>query len=918
MSSNPTKVPAIPRPPNDVSPEVRRYLESVQEALEIRLGRRGEPEDRAVTLRELIDSGLAKSLNSAPFDPNNISANNLGFSSSVVDALDSTIPPAVTNFTASGAYSVINLSWYVDHSLTFLAHAEIWRADTDDFGEAQFIDIATGSKYLDPVGGDQTKYYWIRFVSQAGVFGPFNDGDGTEASTATDVAHVLNVLNEAITSSELAQSLSAPIGNLPSDTAGAIATAEQKIDAIKNTPAWAADNDYVIGDLVTKDSNLYSALTDHTSTADNAPDTEDEIEDTTEWKHIGQYGSLIDVIAQTETTRATLSSDYLTTTDTNSAIATATTGLVSSTDLGSYVTTATLTSDYMTSTSTNSAIAAATTLLESEIGGTFEPGTTYDFTGSNTHGFTGIRATLTAGANYLTYEETSADASLNLVDAVGTIDGATDKIVRVKIKRVAGGSDWQGWLRYSHSGSTQVSFANQTTYVQISDPTTTDEWVIAEFDMTNAPGWDNTVDDLRFDFGNTGASEFHIEWIKIGATSKTLSAAIQTQQSSIDGVEANYTVKIDNNGSIAGFGLASTTSDSGNVTSDFMVAADKFSLMPSTDSAIADWANATAYVVGDQVKSNDNYWVCIQAHTSANAKKPHVAGGADYWNQTDKTPFSVLTSAQTVTVGDETVTIDPGVYIDAAYIKDADITAAKIGEINADSITSGTLDVTNRISASSIEASKILLDGTTMTSTTIVGGVNDGLTALKVGAISANAITSGTINAGRLNLGSGDEAMLTAGGTGNNVVQIKDLAVDTLQLADQAVTIPTGAYTAGQYEWSAAGYKDLQTITYSQTAVPIALFWSLTCKLSSWGDDDFETPATFHVRILRNNVELVTYDNLFPTFSTGGITRMAGATNIHTGSAGTVTYKLQAKGTGTSFRKARVTSRSMVTMELKK
>ena len=677
MSSNPTKVPAIPRPPNDVSPEVRRYLESVQEALEIRLGRRGEPEDRAVTLRELIDSGLAKTLKSAPFDPNNISAANVGFvNPSTVS--NSTVPPAPTNFTAAGAYSIILLSWDIPSDLDFISHLEIWRADTDDLGEAVLYDISTSSTYSDPVGGGETKYYWIRFISQAGIVGPFNDGDGTSATTATDVAYQLGVLNEAITSTQLAASLSAPIGNLPSDTAGAIATAEQKINAIKNTPAWAADNDYAIGDLVTKESNLYSALTNHTSTADNAPDTTDDIEDTTEWKHIGQYGSLVDVISQTETTRATLSSDYLTTTDTNSAIA------------------------------------AATTLLESEIVGAFEPGTTYDFTGSNTHGFTGIRATLTAGASYLTYEETDTDASLNLVNAVGTINGATDKIVRVKIKRVAG-SDWQGWLRYSHSGSPTVSFSNQTTYVQIPDPTTTDEWVIAEFDMTNAPGWDNTVDDLRFDFGNNGASEFHIEWIKIGATSKSLSAAIQTQQSSIDGVEANYSVKIDNNGNIAGFGLSSTVSAAGDTTSDFLVAADRFSLVPSTDTTIPEWTNNTQFSVGDEVRYNDGeFFKCKLAHTSAWSRRPHISGGAPYWDKLSSTPFSVVTSAQTVTVGGDEVTIAPGVYIDSAFIKAGTITSAQIGSLNADAITSGTISA-DIMDSGTINVANVNIEGTSST-----------------------------------------------------------------------------------------------------------------------------------------------------------------------------------------------------------
>ena len=54
--------------------------------------------------------------------------------------------------------------------------------------------------------------------------------------------------------------------------------------------------------------------------------------------------------------------------------------------------------------------------------------------------------------------------------------------------------------------------------------------------------------------------------------------SISTQSDSIDGVEANYTVKIDNNNRIAGFGLLSTTSGS-TPFSEFAVIADQFSIV---------------------------------------------------------------------------------------------------------------------------------------------------------------------------------------------------------------------------------------------------------------------------------------------------------------------------------------------------
>ena len=222
-----TRVPGIPRPPSSVDPETRQYLEALAEAVEIRLGRRGDPKDRAVTLRELIDSGLAKDLKARPFDPNNWGSSNIGFSDASGLSNPAT-PPAIIGLSVAGAYSVINLSWgasyYGNHS-----QVEIWSHTSDTLGDATLLGITTGFTYSDPVGSGVTRYYWVRNVSTAGVYGPFNSGSGTAGTTATDVAHQLAVLGNAITSSQLASSLATPIALIPGiqTTANAAATSAQ-------------------------------------------------------------------------------------------------------------------------------------------------------------------------------------------------------------------------------------------------------------------------------------------------------------------------------------------------------------------------------------------------------------------------------------------------------------------------------------------------------------------------------------------------------------------------------------------------------------------------------------------------------------------------------------------------------------------
>ena len=230
-TNDPTKVPALPRIPTDISPSLRRYLELLEQTTNIRLGRRGDPRDRAVTLRELIDSGLATELAQKPFDSNR--GGDPGFVSPGSKLPDLTVPPAPTGFSATGAFSTIIIAFtfpsYSNHS-----HTEIWSHSSDSIGDATLVGIQTGRVFTDPVGSNVTRYYWARHVNTDSVVGPFNAAAGTQAQTATDVAHQLNVLSNAITASELATELSDPIGNLPADTQAAITANGTAITNINN------------------------------------------------------------------------------------------------------------------------------------------------------------------------------------------------------------------------------------------------------------------------------------------------------------------------------------------------------------------------------------------------------------------------------------------------------------------------------------------------------------------------------------------------------------------------------------------------------------------------------------------------------------------------------------------------------------
>jgi len=146
--------------------------------------------------------------------------------------------------------------------------------------------------------------------------------------------------------------------------------------------------------------------------------------------------------------------------------------------------------------------------------------------------------------------------------------------------------------------------------------------------------------------------------------------SINTQATSINGLEAQFTVKIDNNGAVAGFGLASTTTGSGNITSEFIVNADRFAIM---------------------------------------------RGGSD--NTAAVVPFVVQTTQQTIN-GE---TVPAGVYMDTAFIKNGTITNAKIGDAAIDSakIVNATI-VAGDIADATITGAKI--DSATITNANIATG----------------------------------------------------------------------------------------------------------------------------------------------------------------------------------------------------
>jgi len=231
MSTTGTKVPAIIDIPADIDPKVKRVLDSLKEASEVRLGRRGDPRDRAVTLRELVDSGLAVELKDNPFDPNaGTGTTDFALPAFLQPDPSAPVPPTPTGLSAGAAFTTITLSWD-DPQISNLAFTEVWRNGSDNLGSATRVDTVSANVWSDTVDTAQTFYYWIRHVNTNSVTGTFSSS--VNATTAqVNAARIENAIidntklvNKTLTNTKIADgTITSDILAANSVIAGKIAT----------------------------------------------------------------------------------------------------------------------------------------------------------------------------------------------------------------------------------------------------------------------------------------------------------------------------------------------------------------------------------------------------------------------------------------------------------------------------------------------------------------------------------------------------------------------------------------------------------------------------------------------------------------------------------------------------------------------
>jgi hypothetical protein len=183
MSSAPSSIPSLPI---NVDPQLRQFLSSIKENLEVRLRQRGNALDAAPTFRDLIDTGLLKikegvtTIGGRQYTAEQL----LGLVQfTMPDWITSdTAPPAPTGLVVSTDKTNTILGW---DTSTFdqYAETEVWRATDNNLSLAQKIGSTSGNTFTDglPEPG-VAYYYWIRDIAYNFLAGPFNDVNGASTN----------------------------------------------------------------------------------------------------------------------------------------------------------------------------------------------------------------------------------------------------------------------------------------------------------------------------------------------------------------------------------------------------------------------------------------------------------------------------------------------------------------------------------------------------------------------------------------------------------------------------------------------------------------------------------------------------------------------------------------------------------------
>ena len=231
---------ALPALPPRIDPELKPLLTAIKEVLEVQVGHRGEDLDKAVTFRDLTESGIANLGNQST----------VGTLIPISDVGVQTPPPEPVTLTAAATFTNVLLSWGGGFKHDLVASTEVYRSTSNSLATASHIGSTSSFIYTDTVEPSTTNYYWVRFRSPAGVAGPYNSTAGTSAVTSS--------INDAIPDATINV---AKIANLVVDMASVTGTLSASQISAGLITSNMVDTAGISADKITMDGNIEFANT---------------------------------------------------------------------------------------------------------------------------------------------------------------------------------------------------------------------------------------------------------------------------------------------------------------------------------------------------------------------------------------------------------------------------------------------------------------------------------------------------------------------------------------------------------------------------------------------------------------------------------------------------------------------------------
>lgn len=694
------------------------FNQRLRETIQTYLGKQGDPLDRGLTLRDLIANGIVKFKDG--FNANSLAGGGGGTLPIAPVAVDNgpdlTPPPQPSGFAVTGAISHV----FIEHEdpiypqgrghLRTRVYGVIVEAGDPlpTFNDAVEVGQFSGVVWAMPSNPSTTWRIWIKWETNDGVLSPTPAGgtNGLEAVTGQNVALLLAALNGKVTESQLFADLGARIDLVDGAGPGSV---NQRVAA--EAVARAGE----IQELANTSAQNLLNEAEARATGDGALQTQIN---TLSAASSGEFQDLIAALQEEQTARIDGDSTESTARQT---LATQVRGAYTGTDITD-VTTGLMFSERQARASADEALSQDITSLSSAV----EANQTSTESAINTEAVTRADAD-SANATQIdtlnTGLETLSGTVATKADAVA-VDSLTTRVTTAEDSITAQGESITGLQSSLTTTNNAVA-----TKADASALTTTN---------TNVTNLDDTV--------TAQAEQITTLTSSVGENSSAIQTEASTRATQTGDLFAQYTVKIDANGYVSGFGLASTANDA-TPFSEFAVRADNF------------------YI--------------------ASPEGPGVAPSM---------PFIVQTTATTI----NEVEVPVGVYMNDAFIQNGTITNAKIANLavdnakianlSADKLTAGSIAVGQHIQSTEYDpgvanSTGFRIDG----DGSFFAGQNGG-NRISWDGTNLNVVSPGlTLNDGSATFSGNLNA---AGGTFNGTIDVKSAASGArMEIANNVIKV---------------------------------------------------------------------------------------------------------------------------------